>query len=52
MLFERFDANHDGKITKSEINTRRKQIMGKHDTDKNGNLYVDECQGVVNASMH
>ena len=51
MLFERFDANQDGKITKSEIDARRKQTIGKHDADKNGNLSLDEFQGVFNEIM-
>jgi len=51
MLFERFDANQDGKITKQEIDARRKQTMDKYDADKNGNLSLGEFQGVFNEIM-
>ncbi len=51
MLFERFDANQDGKITKLEIEARRKQTMGKHDADKSGDLSLGEFQGVFNEIM-
>ena len=51
MLFERFDANQDGKITKQEIDTRRKQTMDKYDADKDGTLSLGEFQGVFNEIM-
>jgi len=51
MLFERFDANQDGNITKLEIDARRKQTIGKHDADKSGSLSLDEFQGVFNEIM-
>lgn len=51
MLFERFDANQDGKITKLEIEARRKQTMDKHDADKSGDLSLGEFQGVFNEIM-
>ena len=51
MLFERFDANQDGKITKLEIDARRKQTMDKNDTDKSGDLSLGEFQGVFNEIM-
>lgn len=51
MLFERFDANQDGKITKLEIEARRKQSIAKYDADKSGSLSLDEFQGLFNEIM-
>ena len=51
MLFERFDTNQDGKITKPEIDAHRKQTIGKHDADKSGDLSLGEFQGVFNEIM-
>ena len=51
VLFDRLDANQDGMITKLEIDARLKQTMGKYDSDKSGDLSLDEFQGVFNEIM-
>lgn len=50
-LFERYDTNQDGKITKDEITAARKASITKYDTDKNGQLSLDEFQGLFNEIM-
>ena len=50
-LFERYDANNDGKITKDEITAARKASITKYDADKDGQLSLDEFQGVFNEIM-
>lgn len=50
-MFERFDANRDGKITKAEIEASRKASMSKYDADKDGQLSLDEFQGLFNEIM-
>ena len=42
MLLESFDANGDGKVTQVEIDTVRKDRLGKFDRDANGELNLDE----------
>lgn len=50
-LFERYDTNQDGKITKDEIASARKASITKYDADKNGQLSLDEFQGLFNEIM-
>ncbi len=50
-LFERYDANQDGKITKDEITAARKASLAKYDADKDGQLSLDEFQGLFNEIM-
>lgn len=50
-LFERYDANQDGKITKGEITAARKASITKYDADKDGQLSLDEFQGLFNEIM-
>ncbi|HBT42149.1 MAG TPA: calcium-binding protein, partial [Rhodospirillaceae bacterium] len=50
-LFERYDTNQDGKITKDEITAARKASITKYDADKNGQLSLDEFQGLFNEIM-
>lgn len=50
-LFERYDANQDGKITKDEIAAARKASLAKYDADKDGQLSLDEFQGLFNEIM-
>jgi len=50
-LFERYDANQDGKITKEEITAARKASLTKYDADKDGQLSLDEFQGLFNEIM-
>jgi Ca2+-binding EF-hand superfamily protein len=50
-LFERYDANQDGKITKDEITAARKASLTKYDADKDGQLSLDEFQGLFNEIM-
>ena len=50
-LFERYDTNQAGKITKDEITAARKASITKYDADKDGQLSLDEFQGVFNEIM-
>ncbi|MEQ9557546.1 MAG: hypothetical protein RIG67_17390 [Rhodospirillales bacterium] len=50
-LFERYDANQDGKITKDEITAARKASITKYDADKDGQLSLNEFQGLFNEIM-
>jgi Ca2+-binding EF-hand superfamily protein len=50
-MFERYDANKDGKITKAEIETARKASIAKYDADKDGKLSLEEFQGLFNEIM-
>lgn len=50
-LFERYDANNDGKITKAEIETARKASIAKYDADKDGQLSLEEFNGLFNEIM-
>lgn len=47
-MFERHDANGDGKLTVQELNSRREEMFGKMDKDGNGTLekgeFVPGCQ--------
>ena len=52
MLFEKFDTNHDGKITKAEIAAVEKDSLAKYDADKNGALSIGEFQGLFDEIMH
>ena len=52
MLFERFDANKDGKITKDEIAAVTKKSVTEYDKNKDGKLSLDEFQGLFNEIMH
>ena len=45
-MMDRFDTDGDGKITKAEMATFRDEAMAKYDADKDGNLSLDEFQGV------
>ncbi|MEQ8228340.1 MAG: EF-hand domain-containing protein [Rhodospirillales bacterium] len=50
-LFDRFDADKDGKITKAEIEASRKGSLAKYDTDKDGQLSLEEFQGLYTEIM-
>ena len=50
-LFERYDANQDGKITKEEITAARKASLTKYDANKDGQLSLEEFQGMFNEIM-
>jgi len=50
-MFERFDANNDGKITTAEIEAARKASVAKYDADKDGQLSLEEFQGLFNEIM-
>lgn len=43
-IFEMFDVDKDGAISKAEIERVRKDRLGKHDADKDGKLSLNEFQ--------
>ncbi len=45
-LFERFDADDDGKITQGEVDKARARRMARFDTDKDGRLSLNEFEGL------
>jgi len=45
-MLERYDANGDGKLTEDEIDGARAASYGEFDADKNGNLSLQEFQGL------
>lgn len=50
-LFEKFDANSDGKITKDEIAAVRKDRFAKYDANKDGTLSLEEYKGLFAEMM-
>ena len=45
-MFDGVDLNRDGKVTQAEIDTARKARFQKYDTDKNGDLTLEEFDGL------
>lgn len=45
-LLERYDANHDGKITQDEITKNRADWLAEFDTNKDGTLSLDEFKNL------
>ena len=43
-MFEEYDVNSDGAVTKDEVDTTRKQKLSKFNTDKDGALSLDEYE--------
>jgi len=51
-MMERFDANTDNELSQDELNTARKNLLAKHDGDKNGDLTLEEFQALWLEFMH
>src|SRR5690242_10318646 len=45
-LFEQADANHDGKVTKAELDAYAADALKRFDKDGDGKLSLDEFQGL------
>ena len=41
-MFEEYDVNSDGAVTKDEVDTTRKQKLSKFNADKDGSFSLDE----------
>lgn len=52
MLFDRFDANKDGKVNQDEIDTVRKAKFAEFDANKDGKLSLDEFEKLWADQMH
>lgn len=45
-MFEKFDTDKDGKVTRAEIDTARTESIAKYDTSGDGVLQLEEYQGL------
>lgn len=45
-MMERFDTDNDGRITRTEVDTVRKDLVTKHDADKDGKITLQEFEGI------
>lgn len=45
-LFNEHDVNQDGAVTQAEVDLVRKQSLDKYDANKDGNLSLDEFEGL------
>ena len=45
-IFDEFDTNKDGKLTRQEIEAYRKKNFSKHDANGDGKLALEEFQGL------
>lgn len=45
-LLDTFDTNDDGRVTQEEVNTYRQQQLSRFDGDNNGQLTLEEYQGL------
>ena len=43
-LMERFDSNDDNELTQDELDAARRELLAKHDGDKNGSLTLEEFE--------